>query len=195
MTSLDGSFDTATVIGLMWFQHDAGLPVDGHVTAETRQLLEAGFSDMHDGLLGDHLAPRVLVDPTATDAVRYQAYRSIVLAAGGVFLDGPREITMLGIRGVIVTQTAAGLAAPGTTPTGSMTSSSRCGTSSTRPARASTTSASTAAASIPSRTGATPGTARAPRTCATARIATGSPPIAPTTTRTAPRWPGSPATT
>jgi len=103
MTSLDGALDTATVTGLMWFQHDAGLTVDGRVTGDTRRAIEAGFSDLHDGLLGDHLEARVLVPGDAPTPERYNYYRDIVTGAGGVFLAGPREINMLGIRGVEVT--------------------------------------------------------------------------------------------
>ncbi len=109
MTSTDGSFDAQTVIGVMEIQRAAGLAVDGHITAETRAAIEARFPDLHATLLGTHLEPRVLVPAAASDAERYGYYRDIIRRAGGVFLDGPGEINMLGIRGVHVSGTAGHL--------------------------------------------------------------------------------------
>jgi hypothetical protein len=110
MTSLDGHFDRDTIAGILRIQAAAGLTADGRITAEIRRLLERLYPDLHGGLLGPHLdAGRVLVPAGASTAERYTAYRNIITRAGGVFLDQPREINLLAIRGVVITGTAPSL--------------------------------------------------------------------------------------
>jgi murein DD-endopeptidase MepM/ murein hydrolase activator NlpD len=104
MTSMAGEFDTDTVAGLMRLQAAEHLPVDGRVTPAMRRLLEERFPDLRATLLGSHTeatdSHRLLVRGGASLAERYAYYRGIITEAGGVFLDQPREINLLGIRGV-----------------------------------------------------------------------------------------------
>jgi Peptidase family M23/Domain of unknown function (DUF4157) len=109
MTSIDGRFDRDTIAGLMRVQQAAGITVDGRVTPAMRRLLERLYPDLASTLLGSHLGSRVLVSGSATTAERYACYRDIITRAGGVFLDQPREINLLAIRGVVITGTPPSL--------------------------------------------------------------------------------------
>jgi Domain of unknown function (DUF4157)/Peptidase family M23 len=101
MTSVDGRFDRDTIAGVMRIQATAGQTIDGRITPAMRRLLEQLYPELRATLLGPHLdGRRELVPTNATAADRYTYYRGIITQAGGVFVDHPREVNLLGIRGV-----------------------------------------------------------------------------------------------
>lgn len=97
-----GRFTTQTVSALGRFQREHRLTVDGVMDAETRTALETNHDSLNGHLLGDNLAPRVLIPASASDQVRYIYYKQIIQGAGGAFTDQDGAVNLLGIRGVLL---------------------------------------------------------------------------------------------
>lgn len=97
-----GRFTTQTVAALGRFQREHRLTVDGVMGAETRTALETNHDTLSGHLLGDNLAPRVMIPASASDQVRYTYYKAIIQSAGGAFSDESGAVNLLGIRGVLL---------------------------------------------------------------------------------------------
>ena len=102
MTSTDGTFDRATVEALGQWQMGQWpeQKPDGKIGPQTRRRLEETFPPLLTTVLGNHLEPRILVPGGASNAQKYAYYSGIITNAGGVFLNGPMQYNILGIRGV-----------------------------------------------------------------------------------------------
>ncbi|MFT4977808.1 MAG: peptidoglycan hydrolase-like protein with peptidoglycan-binding domain [Myxococcota bacterium] len=97
-----GRFTTQTVTALGRFQQEHRLKVDGVMDAETRAALETNHDTLKGHLLGDNLAPRVIIPATASEQARYTAYKQIIQGAGGAFTEEDGALNLLGIRGVLL---------------------------------------------------------------------------------------------
>ncbi|MFT5680608.1 MAG: peptidoglycan hydrolase-like protein with peptidoglycan-binding domain [Myxococcota bacterium] len=97
-----GRFTAQTVSALGRFQREHRLAVDGVMDAETRAALETNHDVLKGHLLGENLAPRVIIAATASEQTRYAAYKQMIQAAGGAFSEDNGEVNLLGIRGVLL---------------------------------------------------------------------------------------------
>jgi len=105
--STDGNFDEDTVTKLKDYQFQHALDADGKITPLTRRALETEVESLKEPLIGPHrdMTPRLLVD-SGLDQEKYEAYRTIILEAGGHFKDdagenkGKGAINLVAIRGV-----------------------------------------------------------------------------------------------
>jgi hypothetical protein len=101
-TSLDGSFDQATVDGVARFQmsfmpkHKA----DGIIDSATRRKLEETYPVLLSTVIGAHAEARILVPANANTEDRYGYWKGIIQAAGGVFDSNAMAVNLVGIRGV-----------------------------------------------------------------------------------------------
>ncbi len=98
--STNGDFDYEMVLALQEFQKRNDLKAHGIVDAPTRARLEKQFPSLLTTILGPHLDKRCLLESDIDQEMRYQHYQGFIEQQKGVFLEGPCEINLLGIRGI-----------------------------------------------------------------------------------------------
>lgn len=98
--SLRGDFDMETVIAVQEFQKRNQLKAQGIVDAPTRALLERKFPSLLTTILGPNLEKRRLLEADIDQEMRYEHYRGFIEQNRGIFLEGPCEVNLLGIRGI-----------------------------------------------------------------------------------------------
>lgn len=98
MHSTHGEFDALTIIAILWFQHDHGLPMSGVPDEATLLALATEWPELRRSSVRRLLSSRVLVPAPTSPLQRFLRYRRAILDLGGLVDDGHRQVNVLVLR-------------------------------------------------------------------------------------------------